>query len=308
VPKLLFTTSSFDLANFRQQRVVEASGYELVMNPFGRRLTEAEVTKLLSGDVVGMVAGVEPLTAAALRSAPALRVLVRCGAGLDNVDLEAARSLGIRVHSTPDAPSEAVAELAAAHILSLARRIPACDRAMRAGRWQPMMGSLLSRQTVGIVGLGRIGVRVARILAAFGSRVIAYDTEVRESGPVQIVPLAELLACSDIVTLHVPLNESTRGLFGANEIAAMKDGALIVNVARGGIVDEEALIDALRSGKLAGAAVDCFETEPYTGPLLGLENVQLSAHMGSYARETRALMEAEACETLVAGLRGLSLL
>lgn len=306
--KLLFTTSSFDLANFRQKREVEASGYELVTNPFGRRLTEPEVTELLSGDVVGMVAGVEPLTAAVLRSAPSLKVLVRCGVGLDNVDREAARSLGIVVRSTPDAPSAAVAELAAAHILSLARRIPECDRAMRAGRWQPLMGALLARQTIGIVGLGRIGMRVASILAAFGSRLLACDREVRECALAEMVPFAELLARSDIVTLHVPLNDATRGLVGANEIAAMKQGALLVNAARGGIVDEVALADALRSGKLGGAAIDCFETEPYTGPLLGFDNVQLSAHMGSYAREARALMEAEACEALVAGLRGLSLL
>ena len=117
-----------------------------------------------------------------------------------------------------------------------------------------------------------------------------------------------LLAQSDIVTLHVPLEDSTRGLIGADAIARMKRGALLVNVARGGIVDEAALIDALRSGQLGGAAIDCFETEPYAGPLLECENVQVSAHMGSYARETRALMESEACETLVAGLRQRSLL
>jgi D-3-phosphoglycerate dehydrogenase len=308
MPKLLFTTSTFDLDNFRDRTAVEAAGYVLVMNPTGRRLTEHEVTRLLGDDVVGMVAGVEPLTAAVLGSAPALKVIARCGTGLDHVDLDAARTLGIEVYSTPEAPSAAVAELAVAHILSLARRIPECDRAMRAGRWQPLMGSLLARQTIGIVGLGRIGNKVARLLMSFEPRLLGFDTAARDGTPAEIVPLDDLLAQSDIVTVHVPLLDSTRGLIGAAEIARMKRGALLVNVARGGVVDESALLEALRSGQLGGAAIDCFSAEPYAGPLLECDQVQLSAHMGSYAREARALMEAEACDALVTGLRLRSLL
>lgn len=308
--KLLFTTSSFDLNNFRERAAVDAAGYELLLNPHGKRLTEDQVTDLLNDDVVGMVAGLEPLTASVLRSAKSLRVIARCGIGLDNVDLNAAQELGISVFCTPDAPTRSVAELTLAHILSLARRIPECDRAIRLGRWKPLMGSLLSHQAVGIVGFGRIGRTVARMLTELAGTILVCDAApIHEPPPsVRVVPVDELLAESDIVTLHIPHDAETHHFIDARSLAKMKRGALLVNASRGGIVDESALLEALQSGQLAGAAVDCFEVEPYSGLLLTSDKVQMSAHMGSYAREGRIIQEAEACDALVRGLRQHSLL
>lgn len=308
--RIVITTSTFDLANFREREVVEAAGYEVVLNPRGQRLTEAEVTELLKSGVVGMIAGVEPLTRPVLEGAPSLKVIARCGAGVDNVDLDAARSLGITVCSTPDAPTRAVAELTVAHILSLARRVAESDRSIRRGSWQPFKGSLIASQTIGIVGFGRIGRMVARLLSAFEARLLACDVAFAHNTPgsPEFMPLPALLAQSNIVTLHVPYTAATHHLIDANAISGMKQGALLVNVARGGLIDEPALLQALRSGRLGGAALDCFEQEPYAGPLLECENLQASAHMGSYAREARAIMETEASAALVAGLRQHSLL
>ena len=305
VPKLLFSTSSFDLGNLADREAVEAAGFELVLNPFGKRLTEAQAAELLDSDVVGMVAGVEPLTEEVILGAPSLKVIVRCGIGLDNVDLDATRRLGISVYNTPDAPTQSVVELTMAHILSLCRRIPESDRAIRAGRWGSLMGSLLARQTVGVIGYGRIGRKVCGMLRAFGARVLVHDalpiTGQEDSS--EVVSLHELLSTSDIVTLHLPYSPETHHLIDAERLSLMKTTALLVNISRGGLVDEEALHEALEAGRLRGAALDCFEVEPYFGPLVNCDNVQFTAHMGSYAREARKMMEAQACEVLLCGLR-----
>ena len=305
MPKLVFTTSSFDLNNFDGREHVEAAGFELVLNPFGKRLTEVQATELLDSDVVGMVAGVEPLTEKVIRGASSLKVIVRCGIGLDNVDLSVAQRLGISVFNTPDAPTQAVAELTLAHILSLIRRISECDRAIRAAHWKALMGSLLASQTVGVVGYGRIGRKVSRLLRAFGARVLICDSVPisEEEDGIEVVSLEKLFSSSDIVTLHLPYSAGTHHFINAERLSLMKSTAQLINVSRGGLVDEIALIEVLQAGRLQGAALDCFESEPYAGPLSRCENVQLTAHMGSYAREARAMMEAQACDALVHGLR-----
>ncbi len=302
--KLLFTTSTFNLDNFAERAAVELAGYEIILNPYGKRLTESQVTDLLDDSVVGMVAGVEPLTDAVMRGAKALKIISRCGIGLDNVDLQAAEKQGILVFSTPDAPTHAVAELTLAHILSLARRLPECDRALKQGRWQPLMGRLLSRQTVGVIGFGRIGKMVANLLHAFGSRVLVHDMlPVKAAEAIEIVTLDALLAQSDIVTLHLPYEPKTHHFINEETLAQMKSNSLLINVARGGLIDEEALLSAVQENRLGGVALDCFEAEPYSGPLLVCDRVQMTSHMGSYAQEARAMMEAEACASLVHGLR-----
>ena len=302
--KILFTTSSFDLENFADRIAVEAAGFELILNPFGKRLTESQIAELLDDQVIGMVAGVEPLTESVLRRAPSLKVISRCGIGLDNVDMKAAKELGISVFNTPDAPTRSVAELTLAHILSLVRRITESDRAIRMGKCQAMMGSLLARQTVGVIGFGRIGRLVTHLLRAFDARVLVHDeVSITPEQGVEPVSLETLLMKSDIVTLHIPYSSSTHHLINAERLALMKPSALLVNAARGGLIDETALFAALQEKRLAGAALDCFEVEPYSGPLINCDSVQMTAHMGSYAREARAMMEQEACTNLIDGLR-----
>lgn len=301
--KVLITTSSFDLGNFVEAKALRDAGISIETNPHGRRLTEDEVADLLSDNVVAILAGLEPLTDRVLSSAKQLRVIARCGTGLDSVDLGAAQRLGIDVFNTPDAPTQAVAELTIAHMLNMLRHVSTTDANMRNSRWTPLMGSLLATKTVGLIGLGRIGSAVAKLAQAFGARVIAYDPVISTHQSVQICQFDEVLQQADIVSLHIPITDATFHLLNSQALSLMKTGSFVVNVSRGGLIDESALEQALKSNHLAGAALDCFEQEPYSGTLLQLPNVHVTAHMGSYARETRDLMEVEASTNLVNGLR-----
>jgi len=303
VSKVLITTSSFNLGNFAQAKSLHDAGISIEVNPHGRRLSEDEVADLVATDVIAILAGLEPLTDRVLSNAKSLRVIARCGTGLDSVDLQAASRLGIDVFNTPDAPTQAVAELTIAHILNSLRHISTTDSNMRSGKWTPTMGSLLATKTVGLIGVGRIGSAVAKLAQAFGARVIGFDPVVSSHNSVELLSLDEVLNQADIVSLHVPINDQTHHIVNASAISRMKPGSIVVNVSRGGLIDESALHDALKSQHLSGAALDCFEDEPYSGPLLQIPGVHVTAHMGSYARETRDLMEVEASTNLVNGLR-----
>ena len=305
--QVLISTSSFNLDNFAQLSDLKNAGVEVKLNPFATRLTEGQVIDLLGTDTVGLIAGLEPLTKNVLQSAKSLKVIARVGTGLDSVDLAAAKQLGITVLNTPDAPTKAVAELTLAHILGLIRNVSQADRQIRVGVWKGLMGSLLETKTVGIVGFGRIGKRVATLISAFGATVIISDVQVKQSDYPN-VELDELCIKSDILSLHLPYSEATHHIINEKQISQMKKGSYIVNISRGGLVDETALLTALKSGHLAGAALDCFEQEPYEGELSKLETVQITAHMGSYARETRDLMEREASRLLVNALHEKNLL
>ena len=301
--KVLITTSSFSLGNFAQAKSLHDAGISIEVNPHGRRLSEDEVAELVATDVIAILAGLEPLTDRVLSNAKSLRVIARCGTGLDSVDLQAASRLGIDVFNTPDAPTQAVAELTIAHMLNSLRHISTTDSNMRSGKWTPTMGSLLATKTVGLIGVGRIGSAVAKLAQAFGARVIGFDPVVSSHNSVELLSLDEVLNQADIVSLHVPINDQTHHILNANTISRMKPGSIVINVSRGGLIDESALHDALKSQHLSGAALDCFEDEPYSGPLLQIPGVHVTAHMGSYARETRDLMEVEASTNLVNGLR-----
>jgi len=292
---ILATTSSFSVG-----AALEAAGYRVETNPFKRKLTEQEVLDLVvKHKPVGLFAGVEPLTRRVLEAGlPSLRVVSRCGVGLDTVDLAAAEQLGIAVYNTPDAPSPAVAELTLALMLAVLRKVPQADASLRAGKWQALQGRLLAGKTVGVVGMGRIGARVAELCRAFGCRVLACDPRPGFDG----VPLPRLLAEADVVTLHLPLLAQTR--HGIDPFA-MKKGAVLINCSRGGLVDEAALEKALREGHLAGAGLDVFEQEPYAGPLRELPQVVMTCHMGSAAEECRARMEREAADNLISHLGAL---
>ncbi len=310
--KVLVTTSSFSLQDPAPKAALAGAGFEIHENPFKRKLTESEVMGLLAEhEPVGLFAGVEPLTAKVLEaSAPHLKVISRCGIGLDTVDLDAAKRLGIRVFNTPDAPSQAVAELTIALILAVLRRIAEADAAVRRGDWKPMMGRLLGSRTVGVVGLGRIGARVATLCAAFGSPVLAYEPRPDAAIPAgtKKASLEDVLKNSDIVTLHVPMTPENKYLIDARRLAAMKAGSLLINASRGGLVDEAALLQALQDKRLSGAALDTFEDEPYKGPLRNLPQVVLTPHMGSAAEECRSRMEREAADNLITGLRALGVI
>lgn len=243
--------------------------------------------------------------AAALDAMPLLRVIAKHGVGLDNVDLDEARRRRIPVVCTPDAASQAVAEHAVALLLALARRLGEAQAAARQGRFHErthLEGFELSGRTLGIIGLGRIGRRVARIAAGgFGMRVLAYDPYAAADGvPAELVPaLDDLLAAADAVTLHVPLTPQTRGLIDAARLRQMRPGALLVNTARGAVIDEDALVQALTGGRLGGAALDVFAEEPLPAdhPLCRAPNTVLTPHVAgttASALDRTARMAAQA--------------
>jgi D-3-phosphoglycerate dehydrogenase len=295
---VLVSTSRFDPENFDIAAGDYRSHLSPTFNPHGRKLTEGEVSDFLSAGVVGLIAGLEPLTRNVLQRATNLRVIARVGTGLDSIDLAAANELGIAVVNTPDATTDAVAELTLAHILNALRGVAAADRNIRAGSWSPFMGRLLKGKTVGIIGFGRIGRRVAQLVGAFGAHVVFTDPAVSENDDSRWRSLMSLCAESDVVSLHVPLTTQTEGLIGAQQLSAMKQGAILINVARGGLVDEAALYTALNKNHI-WAALDCFAEEPYLGNLRASERITMTAHMGSYATETRTLMEREAVSALI---------
>ena len=249
-----------------------------------------------------------------------LKAVCRAGVGLDNVDLKAAEELGIEVFNTPEASTEAVAELTVALMLSLARAIPRADKAMKNGRWikGELMGWELAGKTLGIIGFGRIGQRVAEICSALKMRILAYRRtrppgleEVLKRTGAEMTPLDELIRSSDIITIHVPLTPQTKHMIGEREIAMMKDGAIIINTSRGGVIDEEALLKALKNGKLAAAALDVFEKEPLRGvslELARLPNVVATPHIGGQTREAQRKASEMAAEKLLKFFRSRGLL
>jgi len=299
---VITTTSSFGVKNFPE-------GLNVINNPYKRRLTEDEAIGLIEKhQPVGMVAGVEPLTRKVLKKAKNLKIISRCGVGIDSVDLEAAKELGIKVTITPDAPVESVAELTVGLLLTLLRRINILDAGIRNGGWKGPKGNLLSGKTVGIIGCGRIGSCVSRLISAFGCKMLGYDPYIDEHDICELKDLESLLAKSDIVTLHIPYTEENRHMIGKEQLEMMKESALLVNAARGGLVDEDALHGALKDGEIAGAALDCFEEEPYSGPLAKLENTVLTPHMGSSAKEARKKMEQQAVDNMVKELKELNII
>lgn len=304
--RIFISTSSFNTET-PEINEIRALGYEVVINPHKRRLTADEIAGFLAeGEVVGLLAGVEPLSADVLTQASALRTIARCGVGMESVDLDKAKELGISVTNTPDAPTMAVAELALGLTLALLRKIPQQDSAIRSGEWARPMGNLLGKQTLGIIGFGRIGKAFARLAKPFGCEIITYDPFVTkgEEG-VEIVSLNELLNKADVISLHMPATPESTNIINAENISKMKQGAHIINTARGQLVDENALLEALKNGKLGGAALDVFIEEPYKGPLSELNNVVLSAHTGSYAAEARQIQETLAAQNLLAELKKL---
>lgn len=301
------TTVPFGTIDPTPLEMLRAAGVEVVINPLGRKLRAEEVADVIAGFPV-VIAGTETISRQAMAASPGLKAICRVGIGLDSVDLVAARELGIACSYTPDGPSPAVAELTVGLILDLLRGVGQADRGLRAGTWTRVTGRRVAASVVGVIGCGRIGGRVIRHLhGAFpGVRILAHDLrrDPALDGLVEWVESARIYAEADVVTLHVPLTPETYGLVGAAELERMKNSTVLVNTARGGIVDEAALAAALGRRVIAAAAVDVFEQEPYQGLLTELDNVLLTCHMGSMTADCRARMEVEATAEAIRFLKG----
>jgi D-3-phosphoglycerate dehydrogenase len=264
--------------------------------------------RALVQNAVGAIVSTDPFDAAVLANSPALRVIARVGVGLDSIDLDAATAHGIAVTVTPGVNEATVADHTIALMLAALRRICEQDAAVRRGEWNRTgehAAWLLSGGTVGLVGFGHIGRIVAERLRGFDVRVLVNDPVAPSDSGVEAVELDALLAASDVVSLHVPLLPTTRGLVGAREIGLMAPGAILVNTARGPVVDEEALADALESGRLRAAALDVFAEEPPAGSrLLGLPNVVLSPHIAGLSTTSVRDMARRATASVIDVLRG----
>jgi D-3-phosphoglycerate dehydrogenase len=292
------------------------AGYGVSVEP---NLTPDELIKRIPEFDAVVVRGRTKVTDEVVRAGAKLRVIARSGVGLDNIDLESARKRSIQVISTPAAPTTSVAELTVGLIITVLRKISLADRAMKDGRWakSELMGRELKGKTVGVVGAaGRIGLEVARIcLQGFSASVIGYDvldlTEKSRTLGFRAVPEVEgLLRESDIVTIHVPYLPSTHHLIGEQAIACMKEGAIIVNPSRGDIIDGQALLQALKSGKLSGAGLDVFHKEPpsdaWEVELTKLPNVVCTAHIGAQTTECQRLESQMVADEIIRTFKGSS--
>lgn len=283
--------------------LLDAEGFQVRLNPYNRRVTRSDYPACFK-DVDFILAGLEPYDRDVFASYPSIRVLSRIGIGVDSIDLDAARAHDVAVYNTPAAPSRSVADLTVGFIVCLTRGTIPMHVDFHQGRWNPYLGRELAGLTVGLLGFGRIGGMVAERLRAFGARLIAcdprWDEGKAERFGVTRVGFAELLTASDILSLHLTLDPTTRHLIDGPRLDLMKPGAFLINTSRGGIVDDAALIKRLRLGRLGGAALDVFEAEPDTTRYAGVPNLVLSPHVGSNTVEARYRMEIGAVRNLIA--------
>src|SRR5215218_10562019 len=268
-----------------ERRVLASGGHDVVDTQALGLGVEDAFDLAVERDAVAILAGpIIALDRDHLERLDGCRAVVRYGVGLDNVDVDAAQELGIAVGNVPEYGHEDISNHAIALLLALSRKLFAFDAAVRRGGTgipAPQSVARLSQRTLGLVGYGRIGRRVAEKARAFGMAVVAYDPYATDDAGVELVELDELLARADILSLHVPLTPETRHMIGARELALLRPGALVINIGRGGLVDEDALVDALRTGHVAGAALDVTEIEPLPldSPLLDAPNVILTPHV-----------------------------
>ena len=302
--KILTSPSSFGQIDPEPFNLLNSKGYEIINNPFGRKLSKDEVIDLAK-DCIGIVAGVELLSKEVIDHLPNLKCISRVGVGMDSVDLDYAKSKNISVLNTPDGPTRSVAEFTLAMALALVRKIPMANSNMKNNIWKKETGNLIFNKTLGIIGLGRIGKTVSQLFKAIGLNVIAYDLhpdlEWAESNNVKLLKMSEVISNCDILTLHVP-GGSNEPLLKKKDFLKMKKDGFLNNISRGGVVNEKDLLDALKNNLISGAALDVYSEEPYNGDLIKLDNVILTPHIGSYAKEGKLKMEIEAVKNLIDNL------
>ena len=307
--KILVTPTSFkpDSESPAMKKLKSFAG-SLVFNPVGKPLSEDELIPLLEG-CEGCIAGLDYYTARVLESAKSLKVISRYGVGVDRVDIEAAKAKNIVVCNTPGANTQAVADLAFALLLSAARKVPILDRKTREGLWPRSNGTELYGKTIGIMGLGAIGRAVARRATGFSMKIVAYDpfmnNEYAEANGIVPADFDTVIREADFLSLHLPLTDETRHIISADVMRAMKKGAIIVNTARGGLIDEDAAYKLLASGHLGGMGLDVYEEEPpQKSPLFELENVVLTPHTSAHTAEATEAMADMSVQNLIDLLSG----
>lgn len=282
---------------------------EVVVNPYGRPMQPEEIVPVLQG-VDGYIAGLDFITKEVVENAPdTLKAISRYGVGYERVDIAAAKEKGIIVTNTPGANTQAVADLAFGLLICACRNICVLDQQVKEGRWPRQYGVELYGKTLGILGFGSIGKAVAKRAAGFSMNVLAYDPYVSKQAAAQngaeLVGISDIFKQSDFISLHLPVTEQTRNLVNAEAIDTMKQGVVLINTARGGLIDEDAALKALLSGKIAGLGLDAFSVEPPSNsPLLRLPNVIATPHTGAHTKEAMDNMANMAVDNLIAVLSG----
>jgi D-3-phosphoglycerate dehydrogenase len=305
--RIVVTARSFGQGCEEPGDILRKAGCEIVKSPVDRSLNSAELAEMVR-DADALICGNDAVDASVIAAGTRLQVISRYGSGTDNIDVAAARARGIAVTNTPNANEESVADHTLALILACARGIPkACDM-VRNGRWARVLGVEIWRKTLGVLGTGRIGRGVVRRARGFDMRALCYDIApdeawARESAAAY-APLEQVLREADFLSVHLPLLPATRGLIGAHALALMKPSAYLINTARGAILDEKALHEALSAGRIAGAALDVLQKEPPGDcPLLRLENVFITGHMAGYTAEAVRNMGVMAAQNVVRHLK-----
>jgi len=301
--KVLITTVPFGDKNRLPLDQLEAADIEYLINPLNKKLTEDELVEMVA-DFDAIIAGTEPITDSVMDRGANLKMISRVGIGLDSVDLLAAERRGIKVSYTPDAPAPAVAELTIGMMLTLLRSVHVSNMQMHNGMWHRYFGRRLSESTVGIIGTGRIGQGVIRHLVGFEpKRVMVNDLDAKRQldGRIDVewCEKDEIYQQADIISFHLPLTAQTKNMVRKEQLEMMKPDAIVLNTARGGIINEEDLYQVMQTGHLVGAAIDVFEQEPYEGKLREVERCILTAHMGSMSVDCRTRMEIEATEEAI---------
>lgn len=297
--KVLIGPSSFGSLDSAPIDFLTSNGFEVIDNPYKRKLTKTELLELLDG-VDGLIAGLETIDREVLEKTK-LRVISRCGSGISNVDVEACKEFGVIFKYTPYGPTQAVAELTLCMMLSLLRKAYIMHDNLSEGKWDKHVGYQLMGKTIVIVGFGRIGQRTASLLQPFNVDIIAVDNDLKvddKPGSVRAMSLHDALPLADFVILHLSGEEQ---VIRSEEFRLMRSTAFFCNAARGENVDEKALEDALRNKEIAGAWLDSFAHEPYSGVLCQYSNVLLTPHVGSYTREGRLSMEMDTSRNLLEG-------
>jgi len=298
-----------DQVNPILNEILEKNGLQITYEP---EITPEQIAEKIGNFEVVVVRSRTKITKELIQKADKCQIIARVGVGLDNIDQNAAKEKNIRVINAVEGAMNAVAELVVGLMLSLAREIPRADREVRNGNWikKELMGSELRGKYLGIVGLGNIGKRLGRLAKSFNMNIIGFDVmpideEFSKEVGLMKADLGTLLSSSDYVSLHVPLLDSTKHMINAEKISTMKNTARIINTSRGGVIDEEALFDALKDGGLAGAALDVFEIEPATSnKLKDLPNFISTPHMGAQTKEAQSLAANVIAEKIIQILRG----
>jgi D-3-phosphoglycerate dehydrogenase / 2-oxoglutarate reductase len=311
--RIFISTDPFGEVDSTPLELLEKSGFEYTINPLKRKLTPEEVGEF-ARDCDGLIAGTENIDTV-LKQADHLKIISRVGIGLDSVPLDRCRERGIKVSYTPDAVTMAVVELTIGLMISLTRHVVKADAHTRQGIWNRLQGKRIGESVIGLIGFGRIGSNIARVLKEFHPRKIlindikdksAQIQKIQSTTGIEIVQVdkEEIYRNADIVSLHLPLTSKTVDIINADSLKLINNEAFLINTSRGGLVNETDLYEILKKGELAGAAIDAFEQEPYTGPLIELENIILTQHMGSCSFDCRSQMEIQATEDLIRFFNG----